>query len=226
MPLPSPATPRQRGVTLISLMIGLVISMILVLATLMLFQRMVRATTAARSDAQADTQRSAAFLAAGIAAQEAGYGINAAQAGTHLMVLTGAELAGSALSGTPAALDATGIAVTGNAVVWAENTTGTTGTTRCSALLAPNGSGQGGLRKLGPVDCGDATTFSGLAWTALPLSDTPATPVVIAWQAAACTPFGISAGTAAKKVLLTLSAHNSNGVALETSQCLSNVSAP
>ena len=226
MPLPSPATPRQRGVTLISLMIGLVISMILVLATLMLFQRMVRATTAARSDAQADTQRSAAFLAAGIAAQEAGYGINAAQAGTHLMVLTDAELAGSALSGTPAALDATGIAVTGNAVVWAENTTGTTGTTRCSALLAPNGSGQGGLRKLGPVDCGDATTFSGLAWTALPLSDTPATPVVIAWQAAACTPFGISAGTAAKKVLLTLSAHNSNGVALETSQCLSNVSAP
>ncbi|MBP3981811.1 prepilin-type N-terminal cleavage/methylation domain-containing protein [Acidovorax sp. JG5] len=218
MPLPSPATPRQRGVTLISLMTGLVISMILVLATLMLFQRMVRATTAARSDAQADTQRSAAFLAAGIAAQEAGYGINAAQAGTHLMVLTGAALAGSALSGTPAALGATG-----NAVVWAENTTGTP---RCSALLAPNGSGQGGLRKLGPVACADATTFSGLAWTALPLSDTPATPVVIAWQAAACTPFGISAGTAAQKVLLILSADNSNGVALETSQCLSNVSAP
>ena len=218
MPLPSPATPRQRGVTLISLMIGLVISMILVLATLMLFQRMVRATTAARSDAQADTQRSAAFLAAGIAAQEAGYGINAAQAGTHLMVLTDAELAGSALSGTPAALGATG-----NAVVWAENTTGTL---RCSALLAPRGEGQGGLLKLGPVACADAASFAGLAWTNQPLSTSPAEPVTITWQAADCSPFGIAASTGANKVLLTLSAPNSNGVSLQTSQCLINVSAP
>ena len=87
MPLPPPAPLRQRGITLISLMTGLAISMVLVLATLMLFQRMVRASTAARIDAQADAQRTAAFLSAGIAAQEAGYGIDAAQAGTHLVVL-------------------------------------------------------------------------------------------------------------------------------------------
>lgn len=218
MPLPPPSLSRQRGATLISLMTGLVISMILVLATLMLYQRMVRATTAARSDARADAQRSAAFLAAGIAVQEAGYGIDAAQAGTHLVVLTGAALAGSSLSGTPAALGSTG-----NAVVWTENTTGIP---RCSALLAPTGSGRGGLRKLGPIACADATAFAGLAWTALPLSDAPAAPVAITWQAAACTPFGISAGTASQKVLLALTADNSNGVALETSQCLANVSVP
>ena len=218
MPFPPPAPLRQRGITLISLMTGLAISMVLVLATLMLFQRMVRATTAARSDAQADAQRSAAFLSAGIAAQEAGYGIDAAQVGTHLVVLTSAALADSALSGTPASLGATG-----NAVVWAENATGAR---RCSALLAPSGSGQGGLRKLGPVPCADAAAFSALAWTALPLSDAPAAPVTITWRAAACTPFGIAAGTGAPKVLLTLTAANSNGVVLETSQCLANVSAP
>ena len=228
MPFPPPAPLRQRGITLISLMTGLVISMVLVLATLMLFQRMVRATTAARIDAQADAQRTAAFLSASIAAQEAGYGIDAAQAGTHLVVLTSAALADSALSGTPASLGATG-----NAVVWAENATGAR---RCSALLAPSGSGQGGLRKLGPVPCDNAAAFSTLAWTtALPLMDAPTTPVAdppaaplvaITWRAAACTPFGIAAGTGAPKVLLTLTAANSNGVVLETSQCLANVSAP
>ena len=220
---------KQRGITLISLMTGLVISMVLVLATLMLFQRMVRASTAARIDAQADAQRSAAFLSAGIAAQEAGYGIDAAQAGTHLVVLTSAALADSALSGTPASLGATG-----NAVVWAENATGAR---RCSALLAPSGSGQGGLRKLGPVPCADASAFATLAWrTELPLMDAPTTPVAdpptaplvaITWRDATCTPFSIAAGTGAdEKVLLPRPAANSNGVVLETSQCLANVSPP
>lgn len=227
MPLPPPAPLRQRGITLISLMTGLVISMVLVLATLMLFQRMVRASTAARMDAQADAQRSAAFLSAGIAAQEAGYGIDAAQAGTHLVVLTNAALDGSTLSGTSASLGATG-----NAVVWAENATGAR---RCSALLAPSPSDKGGLRKLGPVTCANAAAFSTLEWTtALPLLDAPTTPVAdpptaplvaITWREAACTPFGIAAGTGAPKVLLTLTAANSNGVVLETSQCLANVSA-
>ena len=237
MPFPPPAPLRQRGITLISLMTGLAISMVLVLATLMLFQRMVRATTAARSDAQADAQRSAAFLSAGIAAQEAGYGIDAAQAGTHLVVLEDAKLDGSTLSGTSVSQGRTPNIVDhkGYAVVWAENATGTP-QPRCSALLAPSPSDKGGLRKLGPVTCANAAAFSTLEWTtALPLLDAPTTPVAdpptaplvaITWREAACTPFGIAAGTGApEKVLLTLTAANSNGVVLETSQCLANVSA-
>ena len=238
MPLPPPAPLRQRGITLISLMTGLVISMVLVLATLMLFQRMVRATTAARIDAQADAQRTAAFLSASIAAQEAGYGIDAAQAGTHLVVLEDAKLDGSTLSGTSVSQGRTPNIVdhNGYAVVWAEKATGATGDPLCSALLAPSLSDKGGLRKLGPVTCANAAAFSDLAWTtALPLMDAPTTPVAdpptaplvaITWRAAACTPFGIAAGTGAdEKVLLTLTADNSNGVVLETSQCLVNVSA-
>lgn len=238
MPLPPPAPLRQRGITLISLMTGLAISMVLVLATLMLFQRMVRATTAARMDAQADAQRTAAFLSAGIAAQDAGYGIDAAQVGTHLVVLKDAKLTGSTLSGTQVSSTQDSPDNIGNAVVWAENAMGTQ--RRCSALLAPNESGQGGqpkeggLRKLGPVTCADAAAFSALAWTALPLwtalpvsdEDDPLKPVAITWRPVACTPFGIAAGTGALKVLLTLTAANSNGVVLETSQCLANVSTP
>ena len=241
MPLPPPAPLRQRGITLISLMTGLAISMVLVLATLMLFQRMVRASTAARIDAQADAQRTAAFLSAGIAAQEAGYGIDAAQAGTHLVVLTNAALADSVLSGEPVLLGASADLDPdlhpGYAVVWAEKATGATGDPRCSALLAPSLSDKGGLRKLGPVTCANAAAFSDLDWTATalplmdaptaPIADAPAAPLVtITWREAACTPFGIAAGTGAPKVLLTLTAANSNGVVLETSQCLANVSAP
>ena len=238
MPFPPPAPLRQRGITLISLMTGLAISMVLVLATLMLFQRMVRATTAARIDAQADAQRTAAFLSAGIAAQDAGYGIDAAQAGTHLVVLEDAKLDGSTLSGTSVSQRRTPNIVDhkGYAVVWAEKATGATGDPRCSALLAPSLSDKGGLRKLGPVTCANAAAFSTLAWTtALPLLDAPTAPdadapaaplVAITWREAACTPFGIAAGTGAPKVLLTLTAANSNGVVLESSQCLANVSTP
>lgn len=210
---------RQRGTTLIGLMIGLVISMIVVLATMMLFQRTGRAIGDARRDAQADAQRSAAFLAAGMALQEAGYGIPAAQAGTHLVVLTGAKLTNTTLTGTPAVVGATG-----TAVVWAENTMGTM---RCSGLLASNGNEPAGLRKLGPATCTNASNFAAVAWPSQTLSNIP---VTISWRADSCSSFGIApvsgAGAGTQKVLLTLSSANSNGVPLQTSQCLNNISSP
>ena len=226
MPVDPPST-RQRGTTLISLMIGLAISMIVVLATMMLFQRTSRVTGEARRDAQADAQRSAAFLAANMALQEAGYGINAAQTGTHLVVLTDAQLTGTALTGTPVAVGATD----GTAVVWAENTTGTT---RCSGLLASNGNEPAGLRKLGPATCTDASNFAAVEWSSQALSKTP---VTFKWEAASCSSFGIApitpastpasgAGAGTQQVLLTLSSANSNGVTLQTSQCLTNISVP
>ena len=226
MPGDPPST-RQRGTTLISLMIGLAISMIVVLATMMLFQRTSRVTGEARRDAQADAQRSAAFLAANMALQEAGYGINAAQTGTHLVVLTDAQLTGTALTGTPVAVGATD----GTAVVWAENTTGTT---HCSGLLALNGNEPAGLRKLGPATCTDASNFAAVEWSSQALSKTP---VTFKWEAASCSSFGIApitpastpasgAGAGTQQVLLTLSSANSNGVTLQTSQCLTNISVP
>lgn len=214
---PHPLRLRQRGISLISLMVGLAISMIVILATLMLFQRTMRATTEARRDAQADAQRSSAFLSAGIAVQEAGYWIENAQLGNHLIVLANANLNNSTLSG-----NSVGLGNSGNAVVWTENSTGIE---RCSALLAPNGEGEGGLLKLGPVPCSDATSFADLTWDAKSLAIFPSAVISIMAQAADCSPFGVFNETSANKIRLTFSASNSNGVVLNSSSCLLNISA-
>lgn len=239
-----PPSTRQRGTTLISLMIGLVISMIVVLATMMLFQRTSRVTGEARRDAQADAQRSAAILAASMVLQEAGYGINAAQMGTHLVVLKDAKLTGTALTGTLAKAGDTELAeavdtdvcdtadppaACRTAVVWAEHTN-TTDDMRCSGLLALRDKKPADLRKLGPATCTDASNFAAVAWPSQALSNTP---VTIRWEPKSCSSFGIApvtqvsgAGAGTQKVLLTLSSKNSNGVTLQTSQCLTNISVP
>lgn len=233
-----PPSTRQRGTTLISLMIGLVISMIVVLATMMLFQRTSRVTGEARRDAQADAQRSAALLAASMVLQEAGYGIDAAQMGTHLVVLTDAQLTGTALTGELAEAGDPDTAIVCDpddtpagcrtAVVWAKRTTGAT---LCSGLLAlRKDKNASDLRKLGPATCADASSFAAVAWTSQALSNTP---VTVRWKAESCSSFGIApvtqvseAGAGTQKVLLTLSSKNSNGVTLKTSQCLTNISVP
>lgn len=214
---PHPLRLRQHGISLISLMVGLAISMIVILATLMLFQRTIRATTEARRDAQADAQRSAAFLSAGIAVQEAGYWIENAQFGNQLVVLANATLNNSALSG-----NSVGLGNSGNAVVWTDNITSIV---HCSALLAPDGEGEGGLLKLGPVPCNDVTSFADLAWAAKSLAIFPSAVISIIAQAADCSPFGVFNDTGTNKIRLTFSASNSNGIVLNSSNCLLNISA-
>ena len=88
--LPPAALPRQRGATLISLMVGLVISMLVTVATLMLYKNLVRATGDSRVNAQFDAQRSAALLMSGMTLQDAGFGIDDPQVGEHLITLKGA----------------------------------------------------------------------------------------------------------------------------------------
>lgn len=206
---------RQRGVSLISLMIGLVISMILVVGALVLFQNTAKRTAEARQDVLGDAQRTSSFLSAGLSLQDAGFGITTPAAGTHLVLLQNAAITGTTLTGTAVTLDTT--LRQGNAVVWAENITGTV---RCSALLAPL---TGGLRKLGPVNCANATAWNTLVWTNNSLSDIPATPAAIRIQTINCQPFGITSNEGTLQV--TFSANNSNGIALSASQCLINFSA-
>lgn len=208
---------RQHGLSLISLMVGLTISMIVILATLMLFQRTIRVTAEARRDAQADAQRSAGFLSAGIAVQEAGYWIEDAKLGRELIVLKNADFNGSTLSGSPA-----GLGESGNAVVWAEKSTGLV---RCSALLALDSEDAGGILKLGPVSCTDVTLFSDLTWTVKRLTDFPSASISIMLQNSECSPFGILNTAAPDKIRIIFSSPNSNGVVLKSSHCLLNISA-
>jgi len=206
---------RQRGVSLISLMIGLVISMIVVVGAMVLFQNTAKRTAEARQDVLGDSQRTSSFLSAGLSLQDAGFGITTPSAGTHLILLQNAVLSGTTVTGTAVTIDAT--LRQGNAIVWAENITGTV---RCSALLAPT---TGGVRKLGPVNCTNATAWNTLTWTNNALSDSPATPAAIRIQTINCQPFGITSNEGTLQV--TFSANNSNGIALSASQCLINFAA-
>lgn len=217
-----PCAPRparrgaQHGLTLVSLLVGLIISMILIVATLMLFQNMARITATARGEARTETLRSAAFLGADMALQGAGYGLAAAQIGTHLLVLPDASLDAD---GT---LTASAHAAAGNAVVWAQ---AIDGSTRCQALLSP---AAGGLLQLHSAEnCADATDFGSLTWTPHTLipAQHPAIDVTFSWAAQPCSPFGIVAAPLTDKVQLTLSTAHHNGVPLATSLCLSNLAA-
>ncbi|MFY7863820.1 PilW family protein [Roseateles sp.] len=132
---------RQAGLSLISLMVGMVISLMAVLGALALY----RSTTQTvfgdgglvRSSMQ-DGQLASGLLSAQIALQGAGFGLAAPSSGTHFLLLTNALLNPDALtlSGTPVSI--TAAAKTGNAVVWISNpnVAANSADYRCSGLVS------------------------------------------------------------------------------------------
>lgn len=209
-------------------MVGLVLSMVVALAMLSMFKVSVRYGGLAGQDAAADAQLTAALLRAGLAVQDAGYGIASASLDTQLVVLSGAALNDTALSGSTVATGASG-----NAVLWAMNTTGTA---QCAGLLfnAANGGG-GGLFFLGPVACstGSVSEWSSLSWTSTRWADRPAnqasnayhqTAISFSVASTACKPFGVTASSG--NVVWTLSSTNRSGAPLAEQQCLFNFKAP
>ena len=226
--MPYASASRQRGESLISLMLGLLLSTVVALAMLSMFKVSARYGGQAGQDAAADAQLTAALLRAGLAVQDAGYGIASASLDTQLVVLSGAALNGRALSGSTVATGSSG-----NAVLWAMNTTGTA---QCAGLLfkATNGGG-GGLFFLGPVACsaGSVSGWSSLSWTATRWADRPANQAAAAYNqtaisfsvaSTACKPFGLTASSG--NVLWTLSSTNRSGAPLAEQQCLFNFKSP
>jgi len=223
-----PTRSRQGGESLISLMVGLLLSMVVALAMLSMYKVSARYGGQAGQDAAADSQLTAALLRAGLAVQDAGYGIASASLDTQLVVLSGAALNDTALSGSTLATVSSG-----NAVLWAMNTTGTA---QCAGLLfnAANGGG-GGLFFLGPVACstGSVSDWSGLSWTSTRWADRPAnqasnaydqTAIRFSVASTACKPFGVTASSG--NVVWTLSSTNRSGAPLAEQQCLFNFKAP
>lgn len=209
-------------------MVGLVLSMVVALAMLSMYKVSARYGGLAGQDAAADAQLTAALLRAGLAVQDAGYGIASASLDTQLVVLSGAALNGRTLSGST---EATGSS--GNAVLWAMNTTGTA---QCAGLLfkATNGGG-GGLYFLGPVTCsaGSVSGWSSLNWTATRWADRPAnqasnaynqTAISFSVASTACKPFGLTDSSG--NVVWTLASTNRSGAPLAEQQCLFNFKAP
>ncbi len=218
---------RQSGESLMSLMIGLLVSIAVALAMLSMFKVSTRYSGQAGQDAAADAQLIAAMLRAGVSVQDAGYGITSPSLGTQLIVLSGAALSGTTLSGTRVSAGSSG-----NAVLWATNTAGTSGSEKCAGLLFVDSSaGSGGLYYLGPVACsgGSLSAWASLGWSSTRWADRPANQdaaaydqTVISFSVAStsCKPFGVTNSSGA--VVLTIASTNRSGAALQDKQCLFN----
>jgi hypothetical protein len=131
----------QSGLSLISLMVGMVISMMAVLGALALY----RSTTQTvfgdgglvRNSVQ-DGQLASGLLSAQIALQGAGYGLPAPSTGSHFLLLTNALLNPDALTLSGTVLNVTAAAQNGNAVVWISNPNQSANSAdyRCSGLVS------------------------------------------------------------------------------------------
>lgn len=218
-------------------MVGFLISAIAALAMLAMFKVSSRYGGTAGQDAAADAQLSSALLRTGLAVQDAGFNIASAASGTHLRVISNADLnlTSYELSGTDTAVGS------GNAVVWAMNTTGTP---QCAGLYFRDTSGgQGGLYYLGPVTCasGDVSAWRSLTWntTAKPpqrWADRPdyqssagnptgaynLTKITFDAASTNCKPFGLDGGSKSGSVVLTVSSTNRSGAPLSEKHCLFN----
>jgi hypothetical protein len=81
---------RSAGMSLISLMIGILISMLAILAGFMLYQNMVKVTLQSRADAVQDGQLASAMLSLQLEVQAAGFGIDrTTNPGPHLTLVGG-----------------------------------------------------------------------------------------------------------------------------------------
>jgi len=226
----------QAGESLISLMVGFLISAIAALAILSMFKVSGRYGGTAGQDAAADAQLSSALLRTGLAVQDAGFNITSAAVGTQLLVISGANLKDSyELEGS-----AVGVG-SGNALVWAMNTTGTP---QCAGLYFKDTTGGlSGLYYLGPVACasGDVSAWSTLVWntTAKPpqrWSNRPGsqsaassaggainqTKMTFTTTSATCKPFGLDGGSKSGQVVLTVSSTNRSGAPVSETHCLFN----
>ena len=152
---------RQAGMSLISLMVGLTLSMVALVALLYAYRGIVVNTKSVTTQGRNQAQVTSSLLAVEQLIQQAGWGSGptasppGGTANTNLVLLSGASLSGSTLSGTPASI-ATALQ-SGNALVWDNSLSGTT---RCTALLIA----RAGITRYGPVDCTSAAAWSTLAW--------------------------------------------------------------
>jgi len=131
----------QSGLSLISLMVGMVISMMAVLGALALY----RSTTQTvfgdgglvRNSVQ-DGQLASGLLSAQIALQGAGYGLASPSTGSHFLLLTNALLNPDAMTLSGTVVNVTAAAQNGNALVWISNPNQSANSAdyRCSGLVS------------------------------------------------------------------------------------------
>lgn len=208
---------RQRGTSLISLMVGLAMSMVTTLGLLFAYKGLVTNTKEVAASSQRSNQSAALAVALGRMIQQAGWGqgVTATPPGgaadTDLVLLAGAGVNQGHLAGTPLSLGI--VPQTGNAVVW---DTQVNGSQQCSALVVISG----GLMLLGPVGCSNAASWADIDWSA----GTPLAPsgsfgaLSLSAARGSCWPYGGGPGVQSAVVLQVLGLSSS-----ASSYCLSNI---
>lgn len=187
---------RQRGFSLVSMMVGLVISLLAILGMMNLYAVIGKLAAESGRFAQMTGDRSAAVLAAAQAMHAAGYGIPNAAADDHLrlcanLTAVNGDLSGDCATGNP-----------GNALLWR------TDGSLCEGLYITQG---GDLELLEPTNCGTSgfsctwssaqrtrlytAPFAGAVFTRLTRVNTP------------CSPFGVG-GPVPGSVRMRLESHH------------------
>jgi hypothetical protein len=195
----------QRGISLISLMVGVTISLITAVAMLTMFRHAIKITADTTKMSKQDGERSSAMTIAPMLLQDAGFGINNAAVGSNIVALSGATLTGATLAGTAGGANA-------NAVVWRHQTGATL---QCSALLATP---EKGLSLLGPITCAALADWSTASWTAQPLASLGTFNFIL--TTTPCTQYGYASnGQATVKI----SSDNAINKPINSLSCLSNL---
>lgn len=223
---------RQKGISLISLMVGTTISLFLAIAMLQLFKSVTKISTTAQQDAVNDSQITAALLASGFALQAAGFGIAQPTLGTDLELLGTASLQGTQLSGTAITVTEqfnTAQASDGFALAWRSLPSLGASTSQCHALYAParnaGGNAPGytaGLYLLQSQN-GCPENLHNAQWrTVRTLAD--GVDFVLQASQQTCTPLGHTNGGKAPSthLLVQISTRSSAGLALSEHYCLRN----
>lgn len=214
---------QQIGISLVSMMIGLLISMVALLGMMSLYGTVVRSTVESTHDARIAGERSSALLVASMQMQGAGYGIDAPSAADDLLLLAGAALdegSGSLSGGVSVTNDA-------NTLIWRFHPDDQS--IQCAGLYAKSTSEQSSLYLLLPQPCNTLTEPD--KWEIRPLlidnDDVAQTYQPITFSLAehhepTCSALGIAG---AGKFSVTLHTADRNNNEIVSTTCLLNFSA-
>ena len=229
---------KEKGFTIVELMVGLAVSLIIILAMTTLFKNTSRqvygkgtdATEGVRGlipSARQDSQLATSILTIQNKLQSAGFGISSAELDTNILLITGAALSGTTLSGTNTTLSPSG--VSGNAILWESNLDYPTDSRTCHGILSDSTTRAVYLLEaISPTPCDSLKTnwnTSTIVWSTKTLIEANLLLSAITLTTepgAGCSPYG-SVATATAGLLITLGyANSSTNTANTTSLCLTN----
>ena len=225
-----PLPHRERGMSLVSLLVGAAIGLVVAIAVLQLFKTVTQITRVAKKDTAQDSHLSSALLTSGLMLQSAGFGIEDPTYTRDLLLLTQAQWHNQELTGTAYVLNGGSLPPpdSGYALIWRSNPSIFNTHSFCEALFAPASAQDDrpvGLYHLQTAasDSSCASQIQSAQWVqAHALATGQAFAIEVSRQP--CTPLGHTRSGLApnKHLLVRISANSSAGIVVSENYCLSN----